>query len=118
MQLQNIKYLIGCVYRAPSDSLEVFDYLDDVLRYATRNNLEVIIVGDLNCDCLKATLSQKERLLQFLTVNELEQLIKEPSRVTPSSSTLLDVLITSTPTFFKEAGLINVVLSDHYQWRS
>ena len=35
--------------RAPDESLEVFDYLDDVMRDATENNLEVIVIGDLNC---------------------------------------------------------------------
>lgn len=50
MQLNKVKYLIGCVYRAPDKSLEVFDYLDDVMRVATRSNLEVIVIGDLNCD--------------------------------------------------------------------
>ena len=39
-------FLIGCIYRAPNESLEVFNYMDDVLRYATRNNLEVIILGE------------------------------------------------------------------------
>ena len=85
-----------------------------MLRYATKNKLEIIIIGDLNCDYLKATLSQTERLLEFVMVNELEQMIKEPTRVTSSTSTLLDVLITSTPTLFKEAGVINIALSDHY----
>ena len=54
-----------------------------MVRYATRDKLEVIIVGDLNCDCLNLTLKQTERLLEFIMANELEQLIKQPSRVTP-----------------------------------
>ena len=37
MQLKKVNYLIGCVYRAPDESLEVFDYLDDVMRLATMN---------------------------------------------------------------------------------
>ena len=47
-------------------------------------------------------------------VNELEQLIKEPTRVTSTTSTLIDVLITSTPRLFKRAGAINIALSDRY----
>ena len=103
------------MYRAPDESLEIFDYLDDVVRYATRNKLEVIIVGELNCDCLNLTLRQTERLLEFMMANELEQLIKQPSRVTPTTRTLIDVLITSTPHYLiNEAGVINMALSDHY----
>ena len=38
VQLCKTNFLVGCVYRAPNESLEVFDYLDDLLRYATRKN--------------------------------------------------------------------------------
>ena len=58
MQLGKVNYLIGCVYRAPDESLEVFDYLDDVMRLATKNKLEVIVIGDLNCD-INTTSRQK-----------------------------------------------------------
>lgn len=113
LELSRTKYLIGCVYRAPDESLEVFDYLDDVLRYATRNQFETIILGDLNCDCLDNTLAQSERLEEFLTANELEQLIKEPTRVTSNSASLLDVLITTTPTLFKSTKVLSTSFSDH-----
>lgn len=59
-RVRNTKYLFGCVYRAPDESLEIFDYMDDVLRYATQNNHEVIIIGDLNCDCLNTIDKQKD----------------------------------------------------------
>ena len=95
------------------ESLEVFDYLDDVMRLATMNKLEVIVIGDLNCD-MNATSRQKDRLLEFTMANELEQLINEPTRVTSTTSTLIDVLITSTPSLFKKAGVINIAFSDHY----
>lgn len=107
MQLNKVKYLIGCVYKAPDESLEVFNYLDDVMRDATKNNLEVIVIGDLNCDILN-TSRQTERLLKFTIVNQLEQLIKEPTRVTSTTSTLIDVLITSTLRLFKKAGAISI----------
>ena len=113
MQLKKVNYLIGCVYRAPDESLEVFDYLDDVMRLATMNKLEVIVIGDLNCD-MDATSRQKDRLLEFTMANELEQLINEPTCVTSTTSTLIDVLITSTPSLFKKAGVINIAFSDHY----
>ena len=99
---------------APNESLEVFNYMDDVLRYATRNNLEVIILGDLNCDCLNTSLQQTTRLQEFLMANELEQLIKDPSRVTRSTTSVIDVLITPTPNLFKASGALSTTFSDHY----
>lgn len=47
--------------------------------------------------------------------NELEQLVNEPTRVTSTTSTLIDALITSTPSLFKKAGVINITFSDHYR---
>ena len=113
-KLYKTDFLIGCIYRAPNESLEVFNYMDDVLRYATRNNLEVIILGDLNCDCLNTSLQQTTRLQGFLMANELEQLIKDPSRVTRSTTSLIDVLITPTPNLFKASGALSTTFSDQY----
>lgn len=108
-----MKRFIGCVYRTPDESREVFYYLDDVIRHATKNSLEVSVIGDLNCD-INNTSRQTERLLKFTIANELEQLMKEPTRVTSTTSTLIDVLITLTPKLFKKAGAINIAFSDHY----
>ncbi|CAB4043715.1 Hypothetical predicted protein, partial [Paramuricea clavata] len=87
VELNNIRYLIGCVYRAPDESLEVFDDMDDVLSV---------------------------RLNEFIVENDLEQLIKEPTRVTSNTKSLIDVLITTTPSLFNKAGVLSVTLSDHY----
>ena len=103
VQLCKTSFLVGCVYRAPNESLEVFDYLDDLLRYATQKNLEVIILGDLNCDYLNDSLGQTKRLLEFLAANELEQIIKEPTRVTCNTRSLIDLLVTSTPSLFRKS---------------
>jgi len=66
---------------APDESLEIFGYLEDILHKATRDNFEEIILGDLNCDCLKSELKQTERMHEFLMANELTQMIAEPTRV-------------------------------------
>jgi len=47
---------------------------------------------------------------EFLMANELRQMITEPTRVTSTSSSLIDVLITSTPNSFESTG---VHFSDH-----
>ena len=50
------------------------------------------MLGDLNEDLLKAN-----RLEQILNKLNLFQLIKEPTRVTPKSKTLIDAIITKIP---------------------
>ena len=114
IQLCKTNFLVRCVYRAPNESLEGFDYLDDLLRYATRKNVEVIILGDLNCDYLNDSLDKTKRLLEFLAANELEQIIKEPTRVTCNTRSLIDLLVTSTPSLFRSSGVLSTTISDHY----
>ena len=41
-------------------------------------------------------------------------MVTEPTRVTNNSSSLLDVLITSRPDQFKDFGILDITLSDHY----
>lgn len=50
---------------------------------------------------------------EFLMANVLTQLITEPTRVTSSTYSLIEVLITSTPDSFKLAGVLSTSFSDH-----
>ena len=77
-------------------------------------NLEVIILGDLNCDYHNDSLGKTKRLLEFLAANEIEQIIKEPTRVTCNTRSLIDLLVTSTPSLFRSSGVLSTTISDHY----
>lgn len=55
-----------------------------------------------------------ELVIYSIEVNQLEQLITEPTRTTETSSTLLDLLITSTPNPFTSANVIKAGISDHF----
>ena len=50
---------------------------------------------------------------QFYTMHSLKQLIQSPIRVTCSTSTLIDHILTSAPSRVSQKGLINVGVSDH-----
>ena len=52
-------------------------------------------------------------MYEFLMANELTQMIAEPTRVTSTSSSLIDVLITSTPNSFERTGVLSTSFSDH-----
>ena len=41
-------------------------------------------------------------------------LVKDPTRVTPTSSTLLDVILTNKPDFNTASGVLNPEISYHY----
>ena len=78
------------------------------------SNLESIILGDLNCNYL--TNSDNSQLTQLKLIGEvyqLTQLIKEPTRVTQISSTLIDKIFTSDPSKFILSGVSHIGISDH-----
>ena len=52
--------------------------------------------------------------MEFLAANELEQIIKEPTRVTCNTRSLIDLLVTSTPSLFRSSGVLSTTISDHY----
>lgn len=113
-KIKKTKYVIGCTYRAHDSPVnEFFDYLDDVIRAEHRAGKEVIITGDFNCNFHEPTLAQTKRALEFLDANGLHQLITTNTRHSENSSTLIDVLIISTPGIFSRTGVWETSLSDH-----
>ena len=56
-------------------------------------NKTIYILNELNDDLLNNT----SRLSQIIKNNKLTQIIKQSTRVTPTSTTLLDVIITNKP---------------------
>ncbi len=50
------------------------------------------MLGDLNDDLL----TNGSKLNTIISMNKLHQLVDKPTRVTPQSATLLDVIVTNT----------------------
>ena len=68
-------------------------------------------MGDINCDLLSE--SNANALLNVSDVYGLRQLITEPTRVTPSSSSLIDLIFTDQPDLVSFSGISHVGISDH-----
>ena len=74
----------------------------------------LILTGDLNLDRLRPERTEGKFLLSLEEVYGLECLIKDPTRITPTSETLLDVILTNKPELFKTSGALNPEMSDHH----
>ena len=74
----------------------------------------MILIGDFNCDCTNTSLRQTQRLNEFLHINDLKQLITSPTRTSQTSSSLIDLIITTSPHLFKRSGTLSNSFSDHY----
>jgi len=57
--------------------------------------------------------SKSSTLTNILDVYGLSQLISEPTRITPTSSTLIDLCITNSPVKISKAGVVHLGVSVH-----
>ena len=74
----------------------MFEKIEILFQNVENDRKEVIIVGDLNCDLISVS-NYTKRLNDLLNVFQMTQLIKEPTRITNTSATLIDVAIVSKP---------------------
>ena len=94
-------FLIGFIYRPPDSSKHLpknFNCkLESMLTNISLENKECILTGDMNCNYLVN--SDHKELKSILTAFGLKQLIKDPTRVTQDSGSLIDVIYTNEPLF-------------------
>ena len=91
-------FLVGTWYRPPNSSNHLFSLFEKTIDMIDAENLELYLLGDLNCNLLSDTPSTNtSELLNIFTTYNLNQLITEPTRVTNNSQTLIDLCVTNTP---------------------
>ena len=106
------------IYRPPKALgkdyyLKVEEELNSICMWATMERKSVIIMGDLNLDRLKPDRKEGKILIDLEEVHGLECIITEPTRVTTSSATLLDVILTNNCQLFRTSGVFNPEISDN-----
>ena len=72
---------------------------------------DLVLMGDFNVDLLINN-PDVRRLTRFRELNSLLQLIDVPTRVTPTTSSLLDLILCKV-THVKNSGVLDIFLSDH-----
>ena len=115
----SLPYIILGWYRPPSDPISCFGSLEENLRYFDRENKEIILLGDTNCDfsncsTLDANLSNISHLRELYDIFGMSQIINEPTRVTIDTSTLIDHIATTNLINIADSGVYRISLSDHY----
>ena len=118
--------VVGIIYRSPSQS-EFLEIINTHFSKLDTNNNKIYILGDFNINLYldNSYIFQNNNLLQsqsiptgikkyyeFCTMFGLKQL-EVPTRVTCSSSTIIDHILASFPDRFSQQGVIDVGLSDH-----
>ena len=73
-------------------------------------NSELYLLGDFNCPINSA---KGKEFIKFMSHIGLNQLIRENTRVTATSSSLIDMIFINSHRVI-ESGLIKLTISDHY----
>lgn len=90
----NKKYLIGSFYRPPSSTNDVLLSIEDSIALSFDTNIQnILITGDFNLDVSKQFANKKVSDLcqQF----SLDQIITEPTHYTETSSSVIDLFLTT-----------------------
>ena len=102
-------FLISAWYRPPNSEMKLFDSFEIFLSKCDAESKDLLVIGDINCDMLKSPKdSSTNRLLFLCTLYNLEQMIKEPTRVTTTSSTVIDLIFNNKPNNISNSGVIDL----------
>ena len=119
---------IGIFYRPPNENDFLNIFSNDFQKIDIKTN-KIYLLGDFNINLLqngkfilKENQSYKLKSSSSALVNNykefcqkfsLTEIIKEPARITCSTSTLLDHIFTSSSEKVSQIGVIDVGISDH-----
>lgn len=108
--------LIGCFYRPPSSRVGYWDLVDQSIDKAGSSPHKLVILGDFNTDKnsnLPYDVLHTRYLNRIMHLNNLVQLINEPTRHTDNTAREIDLILTTCPGTVKSSGVRPTVKSDH-----
>jgi endonuclease/exonuclease/phosphatase family metal-dependent hydrolase len=112
---QSRPFIVTTIYRPSNATAELFDHLEKLIKQIDENK-EMYILGDLNCNLLqeKSLFNIPTKKLDSLyELYQLTQLINEPTRITITTTSLIDHIVTNTPEKISHSGVVHTGISDH-----
>ena len=106
-------FIIVTWYRPPNSPNEVFSSLENLIGRLDSENVEFYLMGDMNCNMALMSDTNCRLLSDITNLYGLHQLINEPTRVTDTTSTLIDLIYTNYPDKVVCSGVCHVSISDH-----
>lgn len=105
--------MFSVIYRPPNADPQAFlCFLETFLDFASINKYSLFLGGDFNIDQIKTSKPGNE-FLSILESCGFKNVITVPTRITPSSESLVDLIITNTGNFVGNSGTLAYEISDH-----
>ncbi|XP_068721569.1 uncharacterized protein [Montipora capricornis] len=107
-------FIVATWYRPPNSLVSIFSPFEELIGKLDSLNTEFYLLGDLNCNMTASQFdSDTRKLLTITDVYGLQQLITEPTRITETSATLIDLIFTNCPDKVLCSGVRHIGISDH-----
>ena len=107
--------IVSCIYRPPRGDSHKF--LEEIKTLICKNQEKpLFLVGDLNINSLDYSINTNVRdFFNLIFQNGIFPLINRPTRVTKSSATIIDHVLTNTIIDSEvQSGIIKTDISDHF----
>ena len=117
VELDGLNIIVCIIYRTPrfQSIPELTLHLIDKITTIKRENKQIIIPGDLNIDLLKYSHHYETTdFLDQMLIHNLIPKITVPTRLTETSSTLIDHIFTNIDKHDCTAGTLITDISDHF----
>ena len=106
-------FIVSTWYKPPNSPQDIFRQFESLIDKVDYEQKDFYLLGDLNCNMHDGSNHNPSTLTNILDIYGLSQLISEATRITPTSSTLIDLCITSSPEKISKAGVVHLGISDH-----
>ena len=117
IQPKDKNMIVGCIYRHPSMSIDEFNnhFLMPLLEKASSENKPIFLLGDFNIDLLKSEMVKE--ISDYIDITSQFNLLPHiilPTRVTESTSTVIDNIYFNSAKWDTLSGNIINSISDHF----
>jgi hypothetical protein len=112
-ELVDYGFIILCIYRPPDSNFQIFEKMLELVMQKTQSKKKKILMcGDWNLNFMvenKRTLEVKNLLESY----NLTNIVRLPTRITPTSKSLIDVVIINKQYLKTEISVVEMGFSDH-----
>ena len=115
LTVKSQKFLIGAIYRPPDDE-KFFVNFTTILTSIRHKRKNIILLGDFNSDLLVKSGGEENpgnKMKRLIKCFDLKNIIKEPTRISRTAKTLIDLIIVSDTDKVERSGSLEPAISDH-----
>ena len=116
VRIRSMTLIVGVIYRPPGANVARFlDSLENVISTVLPVCDLFVCLGDVNINLLDSESNSTALFTEFIDSFSFTQLIEEPTRVTATTSTLIDVIFTNDKKFISSSGVNDSYdVADHH----